>query len=176
MTTTTLSRNQLMSEQRTSREQEGQAKQQDRDSQTLSYLSHMDGLLCTFVVSAHLDDEDLRQDAVPVILHCLELKPGQKYTLHASISTSVRGRILDNIRYNQSHQAESLDAKACREASKKILADLIPSGYRVDPMLVVLAKEQWLRAMAALRSLPEKRRKTKRVQKAMALFEEEGKL
>jgi DNA-directed RNA polymerase specialized sigma24 family protein len=154
------------------------SRQESRDALILIYLSHVDTLLRRYVLSAYLDYEDLRQDAVLVILHCLDKKPEQQSTLHGYICTSVRHRILDKIRYNQCHQIESLDVPASRVAGNESIGDLLPSGYSIDPLLVLGATEERfqvrVRAKEALRSLPARQRRTKRVQKAIALFQEEG--
>ncbi len=150
------------------------------DALVLSYLNHVDNLLHRFSASAKLDCDDLRQDAVLVIMHCLELKPEQQNTLHGYIYTSIRRRILDKIRYNQGHRTESLDAPlgtGLERDGDETLADFLPSGYSIDPMLVILAREEQrearTRAKEALQSLSTRRRKTKRVQDALTLFQEE---
>ncbi len=157
-----------------------QAAETQRNALILSYLNHVDNLLRRFAVSAHLDYDDLRQDAVLVIMHCLELKPEQQNMLHGYIYTSIWRRILDKIRYNQGHRTESLDAPlgtGLERDGDETLTDFLPSGYSIDPMLVILAREEQfqarVRAKEAIQSLSTRRRKTKRVQDALTLFQEE---
>ena len=116
----------------------------ERDSLVLFYLERVKPLLRAYAASAHLDYDDLYQDASIVVMRCLERKPGEAHSLQAYIHTSVRNRIIDKIRYNQVRQAASLDAPLLHGESNTTLADLLPSAYSTDPLSVVLLKERLL--------------------------------
>jgi DNA-directed RNA polymerase specialized sigma24 family protein len=133
----------------------------NRDALILSFLAMVDALLHRYAASAHLDYDDLRQDATLVIMRCLQRKPAQAGALHRYIYVAVRNRIIDTIRYAKRRQAASLDAPLGSQDHQGgvTLADLVPSGYSVDPLCVVLAMER-------LQAHTSRQRKTQRVQEA----------
>jgi len=109
-----------------------------RDALILSYLNSVDSLLRRYAASARLDYDDLRQDAVLTIMHCLEVQPNAANP-RAYISRSVRNRIIDKIRYNQCRRAVSLDA-LCDTCST--LSDLFPSDER-EPGAALATREEF---------------------------------
>jgi DNA-directed RNA polymerase specialized sigma24 family protein len=139
--------------------------QTGRDARILFFLKSVDALLWRYAALAHLDYDDLYQDACILIIDILQNKPERTHT-RAYISTAVRSRILDKIKYTQRRQMESLDA--CVGERGVCLADLIPSGYSLDPLLVLLCKEE----RQEMKQMLSRRRKTKRVQEALTMLEE----
>lgn len=117
-----------------------------RDALILTYLNHVDGLLHKYAASTRMDYEDLRQDAVLTIMHCLDRKPDQQQTLHGYVTVSVRNRIIDKIRYNQCRRAVSLDALS---DSCSAFSDQFPSGER-EPGDALAMREEFQAFCASL--------------------------
>ena len=126
-------------QQRIRSNQAANAQPLSRDALILTYLNHVDGLLHKYAASTRMDYEDLRQDAVLTIMHCLDRKPDQQQTLHGYVTVSVRNRIIDKIRYNQCRRAVSLDA-LCDTCST--LSDLFPSDER-EPGAALATREEF---------------------------------
>jgi DNA-directed RNA polymerase specialized sigma24 family protein len=116
--------------------------QSERDSLILSQLEHVSGLLHAYATSAQFEYDDLRQDACIVITRIIDAGTDAIHNLPAFVTTSVRNRIIDLIRYRQRRRALSLDASVTEALGSVTLADLLPSPYYREPIMVVLAKER----------------------------------
>ena|SRR5437763_17008250 len=133
-------------QQRIRSNQAANAQPLSRDALILTYLNHVDGLLHKYAASTRMDYEDLRQDAVLTIMHCLDRKPDQQQTLHGYVTVSVRNRIIDKIRYNQCRRAVSLDALS---DSCSAFSDQFPSGER-EPGDALAMREEFQAFCASL--------------------------
>jgi DNA-directed RNA polymerase specialized sigma24 family protein len=115
--------------------------QTERDQLTLSLLEQFTPYLRQSARSGHLDFEELYQDASVKIMLVLDQYRDQVRHLHAYVSMTMHNLVVDKINYSRKRRAVSLDEPLLDDASLT-LADLLPDPYRVEPMLVVLAKER----------------------------------
>jgi DNA-directed RNA polymerase specialized sigma24 family protein len=113
----------------------------DRDALLLSLLECVTPVLRCYAGSAQLEFDELYQDASVKILQILESLPQRApvSSLERYVVTSVKHQVIDKIRYLKVRRAASLDVP---QGIDGLLGDVLPSGYSVDPVDVVLALER----------------------------------
>lgn len=113
---------------------------EERNTLALSLLEHVVPLLRQSARDGKFDYDELYQDAFLKIVRILDERLGQVGSLPAYVAASVRNMIVDQVRYCKIRRAVSLDEPLLDDVSFT-LADVLPSGYSVEPVTVVLIQE-----------------------------------
>ncbi len=111
----------------------------ERDTLVLSLLEAVSPIIRYYAELAHLEYEELSQDATIHIIGVLDAGVERIHNLPAYVRLRVKSRIIDKIRSLARHRTISSDAPVGDEEAS--LADLLPSPYCTEPLDVLLAQE-----------------------------------